>query len=162
MISYHNLKGGCGSCNGNVFEIIGDGVTTAFPITHGFNSKDLIITTRQASTPFSEVAIDTDFTSNTVVTFTFAVAPAVGTMYVVSIARTSTAYRIQGDGATTAFTITHNQGTRNILVGIRQNFSPFNKVVVPTAFTTVNTITVTFGAAPSSSQSYSVSIIPIC
>jgi len=154
--------GGCGDCNGNVFEIVGDGVTTSFPITHPFLSKDLIITTRLAASPYSEVAIDTDFTSVTVVTFTFAVAPAVGTMYIVSMAKASSAFRIQGDGVTTAFTITHFLGTRNLLVSIRQNFSPYSKIIVPVAFTTIGTITVTFGAAPSSSQSFSVSLIPIC
>ncbi len=162
MISNTKITGGCGGCNGSVAEIIGDGVTTSFPITHGFNSKEIIIAARQATAPFAEVSIPAEFTTNSVVTFTFPVAPAVGEVYIISMERGTNTAAVAGDGVTTVFTITHNLGTRNIIVGARQSFGTFAKVSIPIEFTTVNTITVRFAAAPGSGQVFRFALIPTC
>jgi len=165
MVQYTTLKGagsGCGCSGSNVFEIIGDGVTTAFPITHGMNTKEIIISTRQAATPFANVNIAAEYTSNTVVTFTFPVAPAVGEVFIVMMQRVTYSFAITGDGVTTAFVITHNLGTKNIIVGFRQTFSPYAKVNIPFVYTSVNSITVTFSVAPGSGEIFRINLIPLC
>jgi hypothetical protein len=63
-----------------------------------------------------------------------------------------------GDGSTTAFTITHNLGTRDVHVAVYAAATPYNVVITDVAITTTNTITVTFSAAPTASQ-YQVVVI---
>lgn len=155
-------NGGCGCEGANVFYIVGDGVTTAFPITHGLNSKEIVIATRQASSPFAAVTVPAEYTSNSVITFTFAAAPAVGECYVIMLYRVCYSYAVTGDGVTTAFTITHNLGTQNIIVGTRQAFSPYARVSIPTTYATVNTIVLTFAVAPGSGEVFRVNLIPLC
>jgi hypothetical protein len=57
-----------------------------------------------------------------------------------------------GDGSATSFTVTHNLGTRDVLVGLREVNSPYDHVGVQVSSTTTNTVTLTFGAAPSAGQ----------
>lgn len=57
-----------------------------------------------------------------------------------------------GDGSTTAITVTHNLGTRDVLVQVRQVNSPYAYVQPDIAATTGNAITVTFETAPSTAE----------
>lgn len=56
-------------------QLIGDGSTTAIAVTHGLGTKDVEVALRDASTD-AEVDTDVVRTSTTVITLTFAVAPA--------------------------------------------------------------------------------------
>lgn len=68
----------------NFNQTIGDGATTSFTITHGLNTKDLVISVRQVASPFAKVVVEEQFpTANTVV-LVFGTAPTVG-QYAVSI-----------------------------------------------------------------------------
>jgi hypothetical protein len=55
-----------------------------------------------------------------------------------------------GDGVLTSFTVTHNLGTRDVVVQVRQNSGSYEYVNCDVAATTDNTLTLAFGAAPSS------------
>ena len=57
-----------------------------------------------------------------------------------------------GDGTTTAFTVTHNLNTQNLVYGMRLAATPYTYAEADVAFPTVNTATVTFASAPSSGQ----------
>lgn len=63
-----------------------------------------------------------------------------------------------GDGSTTSFTITHNLGTRNVVVSIYETASPYEEVLADVYKTTVNTITIQTAKAPTSGQ-YTVVVI---
>jgi len=63
-----------------------------------------------------------------------------------------------GDGSTTSFTITHNLGTRDVAVSFYEAATPWQSVTPDWFATTTNTITATFGAAPTTNQ-YRVSVI---
>ena len=56
-----------------------------------------------------------------------------------------------GDGTTTAYTVTHNLGSRDVIVQLFDN-STYDTVYADVARTTVNTLTITFGAAPTSND----------
>jgi hypothetical protein len=55
-----------------------------------------------------------------------------------------------GDGTATQFTLTHNLGTRDIDVTVRRNSGNYDAVIVDVDALTVNTVRITFGAAPAS------------
>lgn len=61
-----------------------------------------------------------------------------------------------GNGSATSFTITHNLGTRDVGVTVRQTASPYAEVYAGSIAqaATTNTVTIDFGAgnAPTSNQ----------
>lgn len=63
-----------------------------------------------------------------------------------------------GDGSTTSFVITHNLGTRAVIVDISADATPWQQVDADVFKTSTNTITITFAVAPTSSQ-FTVTII---
>jgi hypothetical protein len=63
-----------------------------------------------------------------------------------------------GDATNTSFTITHNLGTRDVVVQIREVASPYAVVIADIAATTTNTVTVAFATAPTTDQ-YRVVVI---
>lgn len=54
-----------------------------------------------------------------------------------------------GNGSATAFTLTHNLGTRDVTIAVYDN-STYEEVIVDVAATTTSTVTVTFATAPAS------------
>jgi len=54
-----------------------------------------------------------------------------------------------GDGTNTAYTITHNLNSRDVIVQVYDN-ATYETVFVDTARSTVNTVVLTFATAPAS------------
>ena len=63
-----------------------------------------------------------------------------------------------GDASNTSYTVTHNLGTRDVMVSVRETGSPYAKVEPDIAMATTNTVTISFATAPTSSQ-YTVTVI---
>lgn len=63
-----------------------------------------------------------------------------------------------GDASNTSFTVTHNLGTRDVMVSVRETASPYAKVEPDIAMTTTSAVTVSFAVAPTSNQ-YTVTVI---
>jgi hypothetical protein len=57
-----------------------------------------------------------------------------------------------GDGSATSFTITHNLGTRDVIVAVRRNSGAYDYIECDVGATTVNTVTLVFAQAPASGQ----------
>jgi phage-related tail fiber protein len=55
-----------------------------------------------------------------------------------------------GDGSTTAITITHNLNTRDVVVKVYTNSTPWDEIIVDVTLPSVNTATLTFATAPAS------------
>jgi phage-related tail fiber protein len=53
-----------------------------------------------------------------------------------------------GDGVATQFAITHNLGTRDVTVLVRQNAAPYAQVYTDVEATDINTVTIRFATAP--------------
>lgn len=63
-----------------------------------------------------------------------------------------------GDGSATSIVITHNLGTQDVHIQVRQGSSPFGVVECDMSATTTNTVTLAFAVAPTSGQ-YRVVVI---
>ena len=63
-----------------------------------------------------------------------------------------------GDGSAVAITVTHNLGTRNVVVSVYTNGGVYDEVECAVEKTTTNTITLRFNTAPTSNQ-YAVVVI---
>jgi hypothetical protein len=57
-----------------------------------------------------------------------------------------------GDGAATSYTVTHNLGTKDVIVSIYDNSSPYAEVVCDIQHTSTTAITLLFSVAPTSNQ----------
>lgn len=57
-----------------------------------------------------------------------------------------------GDGSATSYTITHNLGTKDVVVSVYDNSSPYAEVVCDVQHTSTTTITLLFSVAPTSNQ----------
>lgn len=57
-----------------------------------------------------------------------------------------------GDGAETQYTVTHNLGTRDVVVMVRRNGGSYDAVLCDVEVATTNTVVVRFAAAPTSNQ----------
>jgi hypothetical protein len=57
-----------------------------------------------------------------------------------------------GDGTNTSYTITHNLGTRDVVVTTYDNSSPYAEVICDVQHSTTNAITLLFSVAPTSNQ----------
>jgi hypothetical protein len=64
---------------------------------------------------------------------------------------------ITGDGSTTAFNITHNLGTTDVIIGVRDASGA--KIFVDDSPQTTSAATITFGTAPAASMTYRVTVI---
>ena len=57
-----------------------------------------------------------------------------------------------GNGSSTAITVTHNLGTRDVIVSVYDNSSPYAEVVCDVEHTSTTAITLNFSVAPTSNQ----------
>jgi len=57
-----------------------------------------------------------------------------------------------GDGSNTSYTITHNLGSRDVLVQVYRNSGSYDEIVCDVQHTTTNTVTLVFLSAPTSNQ----------
>lgn len=72
-------------------------------------------------------------------------------------ARAKTYSQDVGDNSATVIVVTHNLNTRDVQVSLRATGAPYNEVMVENEATTLNTLTLRFGTAPTLAQ-YRVTI----
>ena len=57
-----------------------------------------------------------------------------------------------GDGTATVFTITHNFGTRDVVVGVYQNFGNYDDIICDVERPNANSVVLRFGVAPAANS----------
>lgn len=63
-----------------------------------------------------------------------------------------------GDGAAVAYVVTHNLGTRDVVVSVRRTTTPWDVILADVEATSTTTVTVRFSTAPTSAQ-YRVTVV---
>ena len=64
---------------------VGDGAATDYTITHSLASRDLIIQVREAASPYEQVSVDIEYTTENTATLRFAAAPGVNAYRIIAI-----------------------------------------------------------------------------
>lgn len=138
-------------------QTIGDGTTTSFTLTHNLGTRDVFVVFRQASSTYDVLNVYWEATTTNAITAVFDSAPAVNSIRAMIYAGFSTAQGTSysaniGNGSATEITVTHNLGTRDVLVSCRSNNSPYNDIQVSWEALTTNTVKLYFGEAPDSNE----------
>ena len=156
--TWTEVGSGTGGGSGVYTEAIGNGSDTSFVVTHDLNTQDLTVMMRETSSPYGMVLAPVGFTSTSTATITFPTAPT-SNQYTVTFLKAAFSKVVQviGNGSDTQFTVTDNFGSRNKVVTIRETSSPYSLVLASTIFE-VNSSTITFPSAPTTSQ-YTVTVL---
>lgn len=115
-------------------------------------STDGAITLGTTSLTFSQLGAGTTYTAGTGISVSGSV---------ISVDTTVTARKAGatiGDGTATSFNVTHNLGTTDAVVMIRESAGGNAQVLADVVFTNSNTVTVAFAVAPTTGQ-YRVTVI---
>jgi hypothetical protein len=66
---------------------------------------------------------------------------------------------ITGDGSATAFVVTHNLGTRDVIIAVNESTSPYARVYTDDEATSTTTATIRFAVAPTNGTAYRVVVV---
>ena len=137
-----------------ISQLVGDGTSQSFTVTHDFGSRDVQVSVYRAIAPFDEVVADIERTDATTVTVRTLTVPATDE-YRVVVAGTSLAgedknhVHTQGSPSAT-WTVAHNLGKWPAVDVVDTG----NSVVIPSAtYIDINTVQLTFGS-PTSGKAF--------
>jgi len=149
---------------GNTYEqyLVGDGINDVYTISHGFNTRNLIVLLRETGASNQLVISDINFTTQGTISIGFATPPDTNEYIATLIPFTSsianTHSQLIGDGINNAFTVAHTLNSRNIFVSVRENQPPYKQVYPSIYHTTLNDITLEFDSVVQLNQ-YVVNIL---
>ena len=133
---------------------IGDGTSSSIDLVHNLGSRDVYATVINSNSPYEIVEVGVLAPSANKLTLDFSKAPQAGSL-VASVFLPLEGYEYSsliGDGSSTSFVLTHNLGTRDINIIVRDTQSPYQILDTRWEATTVNTVTVYFTTAPANSS----------
>ena len=133
---------------------VGDGTSSSIDLVHNLGSRDVYATVINSSSPYEIVEVGVLAPSANKLTLDFSKAPQAGSL-VASVFLPLEGYEYSsliGNGSSTSFVLTHNLGTRDINIIVRDTQSPYQILDTRWEATTVNTVTVYFTTAPANSS----------
>ena len=133
---------------------IGDGTSSSIDLVHNLGSRDVYATVVNSDSPYEIVEVGVLAPSANKITLDFSTAPQAGSL-VASVFLPLEGYEYSsliGDGSSTSFVLTHNLGTRDINIIVRNTQSPYQILDTRWEATTTNTVTVYFTTAPENSS----------
>jgi hypothetical protein len=141
---------GSGGVGGEAFvQVVGDGSSTSFAVTHGFGMRGLAVTVFRTASPYDEVIADVEYTTPDVVTVKVQAPPPTSGLTVVISAKATTGdkYYVHNQVAlASTWTVVHmlNKHPSVMVVDTGDN------VVLPDIhYVDSDSLTLTFGAATS-------------
>lgn len=143
---------------GSVFiETIGDGSETEIVVTHNLGTRNVFVTARNAASPYEVINVRWEATSVNTITFDFSLAPAEDSITVIIYAAVTGNQVISyketvGDNTNNTFTITHSLNTRDIVVSVRNQNSPYENINCRWEAATEDTVILYFSTPPANSS----------
>ena len=136
---------------------VGDGAETQIVVNHNLGTRNVFVTIRSSTSPYEVINVRWEATSINSITLDFNAPPSEGSITVIVYAAVTGTQVVShketiGDGENDTFVITHNLNTRDIIVSIRNQSSPYENINSRWEATTANTATVYFSTAPSNSS----------
>ena len=143
--------------NNSYATVIGDGIASQFSINHNFGTRDIFVQCRNNNSPYENIEVRWEATSNNQVTLDFSTIPSSSSIRVnvyasVGVVGPSAFSQTIGDGTNDTFNIGHNLQTRDVLVSARNANSPYEVIEVNWKASTENIVEVIFSSPPSSNS----------
>ena len=140
------------------FQTLGDGVTESFTINHNLGTRDVFVSTRDASSPYASFITGWEALDSNNITLTFDGPPSSSSVRVsvyAALAGSSfpdlegtTYVALIGDGLALTIPVIHSLGTDNVFVQVRNAVSPYEVLNVAWEATSANITTFYFDSAP--------------
>jgi hypothetical protein len=148
--------------NNSYAQIIGDGTSNTFVLTHNFNTRDIVVQCRNQNSPYENIEVRWEATTANTATLDFSTVPssnAVRAIVYASVGAVAPSIFSQtiGDGTSNSYVISHNFNTRDVFVSARSMSAPFEEIEVTWEATSTSAIT-TYFSVPPASNSIRVSI----
>lgn len=138
-------------------EIVDVTSNTEFVLTHNFKSKDVIVYAYQNFGDYEKTFVGVEkLTENSVKIIFAETANETYNIIVFNPPKKAKKFLV-GNGAGTTFTITHDFGTKDVLVSIFDTIYPYNEIYTTIKHTTLNQVVLEFATPPFANQ-YQVTI----
>ena len=142
------------SIAGTTYSVaIGDGSETEFVITHNLSTRNIVVSLTEETFPYGAISAHWEATDLNTATIYFASPPGSDgiriNVYAAVTGSQAMSYATTiGDGVEESYVISHNLGTRDIILQARNVDSPYESYNVAWEATTINTATVYLDSPP--------------
>jgi hypothetical protein len=129
-------------------------VSTEVVVTHNLSTRNVVVSLTEEASPYGAISAHWEATDLNTVTIYFASPPGSSGIRINVYAAVTGSQAISyattiGDGVEASYVISHNLGTRDIILQARNVVSPYESYNVAWEATTINTATVYFDSPPS-------------
>lgn len=143
--------------------LVGDGVNSSYTLTHNLNTRDVVVSVRDAASPYDTINVRSEAaTANTVILdFSSAVSSNSRDVLIVSAGDLNYYTSTIGDGSNSSIVLNHNLGSRDVAVTVRNASSSYEFIDVATFVTSSNKVTLDFSTAPSANSLVAAVYLPL-
>lgn len=131
-------------------ETVGNGSSSSYTLTHNLNTRDVVVSVRDAASPYDYINVRSESTSANTVTLDFSSNVSSNSRDVLIISAGDLDYYTStiGDGSNSSIVLNHNLGSRDVVATVRNASSPYEFIDVATFATSPNKVTLDFSSAP--------------
>jgi len=143
--------------------LVGDDVNSSYTLTHNLNTRDVVVSVRDAASPYDTINVRSEAaTANTVILdFSSVVSSNSRDVLIVSAGDLDYYSSTIGDASNSSIVLNHNLGSRDVAVAVRNASSPYEFIDVATFATSSNKVTLDFSTAPSANSLVAAVYLPL-
>lgn len=143
--------------------LVGNDTSSSYVITHNLNTRDVVVSVRDAASPYDFINVRSEATTVNTVTLDFSSAVSSNSRDVLIISAGDLDYYTStiGNGSNSSIVLNHNLGSRDVAVAVRNASSPYEFIDVATFATAPNKVTLDFSSAPSANTLVAAVYLPL-
>ena len=143
--------------------LVGNGTSSSYVITHNLNTRDVVVSVRDAVSPYDFINVRSEATTVNTVTLDFSSSVSLNSRDVLVVCAGDLDYYTStiGDGSNSSIVVNHNLGSRDVVVAVRNAASLYEFIDVATFATAPNKITLDFSSAPSANTLVAAVYLPL-